>query len=909
MTKFRRTKRIFIEFMKFTSLQLTLIVLLAQCLHATKSIGQDVLNQSLHVESRLQIVLDVIEQLEEHSDVKFTYSVQKIDVTQSIFIPKSNMTIQEILGELNQQASIKYDLFGEKYFVLSKRNEQYEFVLSGIHGTVMTQDGQPLQFANIVLLDENEELITGVVSDEFGRFEILDIEPGKYIMSISYLGLKNYKRTINYTAPIDLGDIQMENDATLLSEVQITKRRKLIKQKIDRLEVDVENSMLSSKGDALEVMRSTPGISVVNDRISMIGKSTMGVMINGKLLNLKGDDLTNYLRGIASEDIVRIEVITTPPARYTAEGNSGLINIVLKSARADSWNANVFSTLRQKHFIHGFAGGSFMYNKNKFSALASIFGMKGRYHQEQDDYAYFDDGLWYTQSPLTNHYKRLNGRVDLSYKLTPSWEVGAQYVRNHGNLNIIDAPYLPVFDYETNEVLRYMQSKESYIKQIPLFNSANLNNTIQLDTSGRKVILNVDYFTFSNPDQRYYRGESVIYGDQPLKQYYEGENVNKQNISNTAISLDFEIPTKWANLTFGGKLSRSISTNDIDIFNSGLVDKELNGYSKDKNDFDYHEDGEALYFSMLKNWSEKWTTKAGLRMEATQSKSISSNLNLDEKNSYIKLFPTAYVGYTPNKNASFNMSYSYRINRPTFLDLNPNIYFINPFQSIKGNAFIQPSFSNNLQFGYTWKSFNGSLYYSSEQNAFAQIPLADPIDKTIVFITQNYVDNYKIGFSQDYTFDKFSWWSSTNSFNVNFNKSVFNLEEEHDDFLGKNISLSTSNDFSIPNNDHWAFNVSFRHAFRGTQYIFTTLPVSNLSALIQYKMLDNQLKISLQATDILKTDADRLETTVNGVFQTARYYYDRRSVSLNISYRFGNKNISARRIQTGNEEEKGRSGN
>lgn len=776
-----------------------------------------------------------------------------------------------------------------------------------ITGSVLEKESQkPLEFAEIILLTSETSTIIGVVTDANGVFK-LGVKQGDYTLQVTYVGQILYTKNITVAEKsINLGVIEIVN-AQELDEVVIAAKKKLIERKIDRLVFNVENSSKASAGDALEVLRVTPGVRVQNDQITMIGKSNLQVMINDKIVQLSDEDLSLFLKSIASEDIKNIEVITTPPAKYEASGNSGLVNITLKQAKKDSWNAQLKSSYTQRRYPAGSVGGSFNFNKDKLSIASSINYSNVDYYQEQEDYAYFPDGLWYTSSPVKASIKGLNGRVDLNYQMTPKWTMGAQYLYNKTNLVTTDTPYTPVFDYNTNEIIRSLQS-DGKMDLSPEIHSINYNNEVALDTLGRKITLNLDYFNYNNPETKTYRGVSTI--QTPFsEQFYRGINTNKQDVTNVSAKLDIEYPLDWVDLSFGGKISNSKSLNDILFFNSGLVDMPITDLPLSQNDFEYKEDIQAVYISANKKFNDRWSSQIGLRMEATQTDSKSNNLNLLTNNDYTKLFPTFYLSYNATENSNFSFNYSKRIERPSFSKLNPNVYFINPFQTIEGNAFLQPSFIDNFELTNTYKKFVTKIYYSYEDNLFSRVPLADISTNIIRFTNENFINTNRIGISENYTFDKAKWWNSYNSLDINYSKSKFDLEEEQEDQEGINATVSTYNDFNLNADKTLLMGVNYWYSFPGVDGIFDTKSASSLSLSLQYLLLNKDLNITLRGNDLFKTAAVRRTTTVNGVFQTARYYYDNRSFQLSVSYKFGNKDINAKKHATGNEDEKGRTGN
>ena len=296
-------------------------------------------------------------------------------------------------------------------------------------------------------------------------------------------------------------------------------------------------------------------------------------MIDDKIVQLSEEDLANYLKSIPSDNIKSIEVITTPPAKYEASGNSGLVNIKLKKAKKDSWNALIGSTYLQRKYSDGSVMGNFNYNKNKLSISSAVNYNDGAKYVDQDDYAYFSDGLWYTISPFKAKYTRKNGKLSIDYQITSKWTIGSQFMINNNSRLTTDSPYLPVSDYNSGQIIRYLKS-DGKIDQKPNIKSLNFYNEFKIDTLGRKITLNLDYFNFNNKDIKSYNGISVI--ENPYSQkYFTGINNNNQDITNLSGKLDIDYPIKWATLSFGGKVSNSKSNNDISAFNSGIVDNPV----------------------------------------------------------------------------------------------------------------------------------------------------------------------------------------------------------------------------------------------------------------------------------------------------------------------------------------------
>lgn len=798
----------------------------------------------------------------------------------------------------------KYSLSLFIFFTLATYSS---FAQYSISGTILNEQKEPISFANILLLEGTDSTyINGQVSDEAGFFKWKEIPPGSYLINISYLGYENKFLPIDLQTDLALGDLLLQAEATSLNAVVVSGRRQLISKKIDRLVFDVENSSKAAQGDALDVLSVTPGIRVRNETVSMIGKSGVSVMINDKMVRLTNEELSNFLRSISSEDIKKIEVITTPPSKYEAEGNSGLINIQLKKAKKDSWNLSLRSDFRKRSHPRFSNGVGFIYNKNKLSISSSVYSLNGTYRQTQVNYSHFPDGLWYTESSFNRAFDELSGRLDVGYDVTPKWIIGGQYIYNFAKQKTDETPYTLVSDYETEAPLQTLNSVGD-VGQLTHIHSINLYNHFDLDTLGKKLKINLDYFNFDDVEDKTYDGISIV--ESPYyKQYFAGLNISNRLISNASAAIDFEIPNKVADLEFGGKVTRSISDNGIDQFNSELVNEPILDFPISANDFEYIENIQAAYLSAHKKINEKWAIRMGLRMEATQTSSVSNNLGFDLKNDYLKFFPTIYLGHTLTENTSINMSYNKRISRAPFHMLSPNPWVANPFQSVVGNPFLQPSFSDNFEVSMTYKNISISTYYNIQEDIFTQVPIPNAATNSVVFKFENFVNSKKTGIHISHLFEPYKWWSSSNSIDFNYAINEYQNEGKITSKTGYNSNFSTSNDFYLNKNKTLSLHINYWYSPVGVDDIWNIKPISNLSASIQCLLLNKKLKLTLGGNDIFKTQKERITTTVDGIFQDIYVYYDARYIRFAATYNLGNSTASTKKNKVGNQQERNRAG-
>lgn len=190
----------------------------------------------------------------------------------------------------------------------------------------------------------------------------------------------------------------------------------------------------------------------------MIGKNTLAVMVDDKLIPLSGDDLANFLKTIPSESIKSIEVISIPPSKYDADGNSGYVNIKLKKSRKNAWNTLLNTAYLQRMYADGNASANFNYNKNKLSLTASLFCRKGTVHVDENNVSFFPDGRWNNQDPYNVAYQRISSKLGFDYQVSPKWTIGSQLMSNTHSVTLTNHTYTFVQDYITENRIRYLQN-------------------------------------------------------------------------------------------------------------------------------------------------------------------------------------------------------------------------------------------------------------------------------------------------------------------------------------------------------------------------------------------------------------------------------------------------------------------
>lgn len=775
---------------------------------------------------------------------------------------------------------------------------------TNISGTVLDSSNVPVEMATVVL-KKGAIIIGNTLTNENGKYSLTISEKEILTLSVYYVGIESQETVLNFTKDTTV-NIVVSNSKLKLDEITVTAKNLVIERKIDRLVFNVENSIAATGGDAFDVLKITPGIIVKNEIASMIGKSSLRVMLNEKMVQLTGDELTNFLKSISAANISKIEVISNPSSKYDAEGNSGLINIKLKSTITDSWSSSANVAYIKNTYSTGRGGANFSYQKKKTTFFSNINLTSGSREITDQSKIHYADQLWTNKSPRKVTSNSLTGGLGIDYAVLDNWIIGCQYLGSSSDYSIKNFSSTKLFNNQ-NQIDSVINTNSDN-KEIFSDHSANLSSTFNFDTLGKKMIVNLDYFQYQLNNNGTFQNNNFFSNETKTPgSYYSAHNTNNQQIQNYSTKIDFEHPIKWVNLSYGAKFASTTTNNNIKFYNTTTGESIID--LNKTNTFKYIENTEALYLSGSKKISAKWELQLGLRGEATQTTGNSKTLNQLNTYSYLKIFPTAYISYAMNESSTIALNYGRRINRPNYEQLNPFRLYSNPYLYVEGNPFLKPSFSDNLELNHTIKNFNTKVYYSSLTNGFQQIPVLDTATGTQQILVQNFYSTNTIGLSESFTFNKFQWWESNNSIDIYYSKSQSSSNITQRNVESFNAFLSTSNDFVLNKKRTLFFNITYWYNFPGNADLMRSTASSQLDASIKGFLLKKKITLSLSAQDIFSQNRPIYSMYSNGVLVEYKNYYDNRCVRISLSYQFGNNKINVSEKDPGNAEEKNRVGN
>lgn len=784
-----------------------------------------------------------------------------------------------------------------------------------IRGIIKDSNGNPVQYANVMLSKSlDSSLVKGIISDAFGKYAFENINKGGYYISATYAGMEQvFTKAFKIDADkieIDQGVLYLKSVATQLKEVTVTGKKPMFEQKIDRMVINVKNSITNAGGTALDVLEKSPGVTVnrQDNSIAINGKAGVAVMINGKMTYMPQDALVQLLAGISAGNIEKIELITTPPAKYDAEGSAGYINVVLLNNPYAGFSGSYFLTAGYGIRETGAAGINFNYRGSKIN-------LYGNYSFNHDHYLQPSSG--FTQfvragDIITNSYfsdrdaKRqvYNMRLGIDYLLGASTTIGALvsgYI-NHWTMiaqngatisknNLPDTTINSVDDPEVNLWKNLMTN-------LNFQHRFKAGKTLSFD-------INYIYYKDNNPNTYstdYYNGAKEFL-------YHEDQRSGKLTpINFRVISFDYTTPVgKLMSMEAGAKLSLSRFTNNVIVENL-----KQNLWEPDTSlsaNYLLKENIGAAYASFTLKLNPEISMTAGLRYEYTTSNLATAKIVNIVDRKYGEIFPTFYVSQKINADNSINFSYSRRIIRPSFNDLAPFTVFFDPKTFYSGNSALQPTIANTIQASYVFKKYNFTLSYTHEVNAidnfYFQTQRIDTVSGIVYLTARNFKFQQYLtaGFSLPFSLNK--WWSMQN--NISCNVKEINISLDKNPVLLKNFDYNITSTQRIILPGEFSFELT--GAYFSSSYFGTakSRPIYRLDAGLQKSFNNKKDIVRLTANDIFNEGAlYRFGETLpkTGAIVNRSFNFGLLAYKITYTHSFGNKALTiAKERSTGAEDE------
>ncbi len=776
-----------------------------------------------------------------------------------------------------------------------------------VTGVVKDEQGKGLDKSTVSLLRTKDSSVVKLsITGDDGKFTI-EAEPGNYLVSITHIGYIPFYSSpfeVAGTGETNVGGLSLTKASAAMQAVTVVAQKPLVEVKADKTILNVEGTINAIGNDALELLRRAPGVMIdKDDNISLAGKNGVAVYIDGKPSPLSGTDLANFLKSTQSAQIESIEIITNPSAKYEAAGNAGIINIRLKKNKTFGTNGSV--NLGYVQGVYGkYNGGLNLNHRNK---SINVFGS---YNYNYGDFLMKMNSDRETFDTLFDQRNRM-----LFTNNTHGFKVGADYFINNLNTigvvvngNIADNDFVtsgPMDFYyvPTGQLVRKLQADNTNIMQRDNVNT-NLNYRYS-KPGGSDLNIDADYGFFkirSNQFQPnyYYLPDGVTETGRVVNRM-----ISPTDIDLYAFKTDYETNYKGGRLGIGGKIGYVETDNDFrryDVFGSGDVYDSLKS-----NRFIYKENINALYVNYNKQLKTGIMIQAGLRMENTIAKGRSIGFKEPEnggpkppydstfKRNYTDFFPSASVTFNKNPMNQWTVSFSRRIDRPAYQDLNPFEFKLNEYTYMKGNTLLTPQYTNSIGVTNIFKyRLTTTLNYSRVNDIFAQIP--DTIEKTKGFLTKRNLatqDVFALSISYPFQYKWYSFFSSLNS-NYSHYKADFGGGDRKVNLKVFSVTYFMQNSFKLGKG--WTGELTGLYISPSVwQGVIRSNTMGSIDIGLQKTLFENRANLKLSWTDIFRTMKWGGTADFSGVNSNFSGNAEMQQVKINFTWRFGSNQVKAAR--------------
>ena len=772
-----------------------------------------------------------------------------------------------------------------------------------LKGSVSTNNGHPLPLVTVLLCNPDSSVLKLATTDSLGRYSFNGLYLQDYLLIFRHLA---YKQTSFLIRKEQLGRVgtplstSLQNKAVELQDVVVIGKTKARVEKTEGgFSFNLDDRL--NKSTLWEVLKQTPFVDVREDgTLGIMGKKGSVVYINGKKILLGGNDLIQMLKNQTSENVKNIEVISSPPSSYDAQGNAGVINIVLRKPPEEGFSGSLSVGFEQAVFSNQRISSNLNFARGKITSQLAIRAGRNKNRIIEDSDIYLESIDTYNHSMLTRKEQGFPVGVNLSHDIAFT------------KRNVLS--FQAGFSHSSQELLWSTRNDFSRIGSAKIgstdltttnqdtynnFYNVDASDKIQIDTTGGYFSFSGSFFAQTNGTDAPYI--SVGTGTMNFK------TRTRQNLKNYAAKIDFRKKlAPNSQLSTGLKANYSESLNGNQFFN--LINETYVANRNMENDFQYSEKIFAAYLSFKQEIKEKFHATAGFRLENTL---INGHERIQDSiltKNFLNLFPNVSLTYDLTQTDRLSFDVSNRIMRPAFWELNPSPVFTSPVMYSEGNAFLLPSQATNLELSYLLKEkFAFVLGYGFTKRDFMQFQVSRPGSDTIVFTRYNYGNNKNLNLNGDYTEDFFKKRLKVN-INVNANYSYFTgaLPDRAIQVSSWQVQTKARVDYILREKSQSQIYIShyYNSPFTSAQGEDFSMQFSEIGFNTKYK----NLSIQLRCVDPFNTGIARFASNSPSILSIyTNFDVSRRRAIATLSYRFGNsKARKAKTIETANEEQKNR---
>ena len=780
-----------------------------------------------------------------------------------------------------------------------------------ITGTVIDGNTKTIESATIALQRSKDSSVAKMsVADKTGKFEFDNISAGRYFVSISAVGhSKGFSEVFEINEVnqhIVLKTIELTPQAKSISGVTVTSKKPFIEQKAGKTVLNVDASPTNAGLNVLELLEKSPGVTLDNDgNISLKGKQGVLILIDGKPTYLSGPDLAAFLKTLQSSSLDQIEIMSNPPSKYDAAGNSGIINIKTKKGVVKGMNGS--TNLGYSQGVYGRLNGgvNLNYRNNKLNLFGSYNGGTWEgYNRLTIDRKFYqaDKSTLEGSSDQVSrpHFKGKynNFKVGMDYNFSKK-DVAGIVVNGNFSDGEEDPTSLSNIRYANGDI-DYKIRSHALNNRNSTNLSTNINYKHTFDTTGREISFDFDRAYYSNESNTSLTTEildanGIENGDDVILAGFIPSEINIYSGK-----VDYIHPFRN-----GLRLEAGLKTSFVKTDNQvGYLRNSGNGWLPDdrSNHFVYKENINSAY-AILSKTIKKWELTAGLRLENTIAKGHQLKNDSSFTRDYTSLFPNVGIGYNANEKNQFNFSYSRRITRPNYDALNPFVFFLDSLTYGQGNPYLQPQFTNNFEVSHTFNRFLTTTFnYTQTDDIITQL-LKQDTEKKITFQTQeNFSKMKQIGLAVSANVPVAKWW------NANIYANVFNnhysgiYQDDPVDIQFTSFMTNVTNSFTIGKKG-WSAELSGWYRSKAAEGLLVANDMGAVNTAIVKQLFQKKATLKVGVRDIFYTQQFSGYARYSDVDVNVASRRDSRQFNATFSYRFGKKNIAPARRKTGGADD------
>lgn len=785
-----------------------------------------------------------------------------------------------------------------------------------IAGAVKDAEGKPMAAATVSLLRAKDSSLAKLaVSDNSGQYEFTNIKEGRYLISVSSVGYgRSFSAPFEAFGVLDVPAIALQRGSKELANVTVAVRKPLVEARLDKMVVNVDASPTNAGNSALDVLEKSPGITLDKDgNISLKGKTGVIVLVDGKQTYLSGQDLTNLLRNMPANQLDQIEIMTQPSAKYDASGNSGVLNLRTKKGLQKGLNGSVNLSYIQGRYPKSPNSFNLNYRKGKVNLFTNLSYSYWEGFNELTITRKFHDAVRNVDTTTTQVSKplftshNLSARVGLDYSVNKKTTVGfmlnGSYSPRKNNSTSTSAM--------TDEHGGLVRTNEALSTSDDIWKNfgANVNFRRQLKKPGSEFSVDADYVLYRTSSDQVSDNKNYDAGKVLIGHPYLLRGLLPQNIDIVSGKADFTQPVGKGGKFEAGAKSSYVKTDNDAPYRSFDFTNNRDTVDARSDHFVYTENINAAYA----NWNQqlkKWGYQVGLRLEHTHSVGNSVQLARTVTRDYVQLFPTAFVNYKLNDKNTLGLSYSRRLERPGYQDLNPFQRLLDQYTYQQGNPFLTPQFSDNIELSHNFRgALNTVLNYSKTTDIINTLLKQDDAAKKTYQTKENIASRINIGLAVSWNMQLNKYWFTSVYTNVYHNKFSGVIDNQPLSVEATAFMANASEQFRL--NKGWGLEVSgFYRSKSIDDALIVAEPMGVVSFGVSKQVLKNMGSIKLNVSDPFYIQRFKGSTKFANINTQIESRWDNRRVGLSFTWRFskGQNAPQQRRRASSAQDEQNRVG-